>query len=111
MSHPATPSVSPIERSRLLPRLSFRFMMAVVTVAALLAFILRLALIGSPLASALIYSLLTVGLCFGAFAVLFLIAWIPAVISRDRFGDVQLGSPFSEDQLPPQVLPPREPGT
>ena len=86
-------------------------MLTLVTLAAGVAFTLRLAWAGSPLASAIIYSLTTLAACFSLFAALFVIAWIPAVIGRDQMEDVQLGSPFSLDPLPPQVLPPREPGT
>lgn len=106
-----TASVSEKEISRVLPRLSFRLMLIVVTLTAAVAFTFRQASAGSSLAAAIIYSLLAVSLSFALFAVLFLIAWIPAVIGRDRFEDVNLGNPFSIDQLPPQVLPPRDPGT
>ena len=95
----------------MLPRLSFRFLLTAVTLGACVAFTIRLALAGSPIAVAVMYSLTTLAICFALFAILFLIAWIPAVIGRDRLEDVHLGNPFSIDQLPPQVLPPREPGT
>jgi hypothetical protein len=106
-----TASVSEKEISRVLPRMSFRLMLTVVTIAAGIAFTFRQASAGSSLAAAIIYSLLAVALSFALFAVLFLIAWIPAVIGKDRFEDVNRGNPFSNDQLPPQVLPPRDPGT
>jgi hypothetical protein len=111
MSTSQTPSVLPLERSRVLPRVSFRMMLSIVTLAAVVAFTLRLAWLDSPLALAIIYSLTTLAICFALFAILFLIAWIPAVIGRDQLQDVQHGSPFAVDQLPPQLLPPREPGT
>lgn len=106
-----TPSVMQIEPSRALPRLSFRFLLTAVTLAAVSAFTLRLALAGSSLAIAIIYSLATLVICFALFAALFVIAWIPAVVGRDPLDDIHLGNPFSLDQLPPQVLPAREPGT
>jgi hypothetical protein len=106
-----TPSVTPIQRSRLLPRLSFRVLLGLVTVAAVLAFVGRMAVFGSPFALAVLFSLGTIALVFVIFAILFLIAWVPAVIGRDPYQDVHLGNPFSADQLPPQVLPPRDPGT
>jgi hypothetical protein len=105
-----TPSVTQLERSRALPKLSFRFMLTVVTLAAVVAFILRLSDSGSAVAIAVLYSLGSAALCFALFAVLFLIAWIPAVIGRDVYEDVHVGNPFADDQLPPQILPPREPG-
>lgn len=106
-----TPSVMQVEASRALPRLSFRFLLIVVTVAAVIAFTLRLAWAGGPVAIAIIYSLAMLAICFGVFAALFLIAWIPAMVGRDPLEGIHLGNPFSVDQLPPQVLPPREPGT
>ena len=101
----------PMQRSRALPRLSFRVVLGVVTLTAFVAFTVRQSWAGSPLATAILYSLATVALCFAAFGVLFLIAWIPAVIGRDGLEDVHRGNPFSLDQLPPQLLPPRDPGT
>ncbi|MGV3484871.1 MAG: hypothetical protein ACO1RT_10680 [Planctomycetaceae bacterium] len=103
-------SMMPVERSRAMPRLSFRFLMTVVTLGAIVALTWRNALAGSALAVAVLYSLATLAMGFVTFAALFVIAWIPAVIGRDRLEDVRLGNPFSADQLPPQVLPPRDPG-
>jgi hypothetical protein len=107
----STPSVTPIQRSRFLPQLSFRVLLGVVTVAAVLALVGRAAVFGSPFAVAVLFALGTIASIFIVFAVLFLIAWIPAVIGRDPYEDVHMGNPFSADQLPPQVLPPRDPGT
>lgn len=107
----ATPSVTSIERSRALPKLSFRVLLIVVTMAALVAFAGRMANAGSPLALSLIFVVGLVAGLFALFALLFLIAWVPAIIGRDRWEDVKHGNPFAADQLPPQVLPPREPGT
>lgn len=106
-----TPSISEKEISRALPRLSFRFMLGIVTIGAGIAFAARNAFDGSVFATAVIYSIATVAISFGLFAALFLIAWIPAILGRDSLEDLNLGNPFSIDQLPPQVLPPRDPGT
>jgi len=106
-----TPSVSEKEISRVLPRLSFRLMLVLVTLSAVVAFTVRQAFAGSSIAMALIFVVSNVAISFAFFAILFLIAWIPAVIGRDRLEDLNLGNPFSIDQLPPRVLPPRDPGT
>jgi len=106
-----TASVSEKETSRVLPRVSFRLMMTIVTAVAALAMGIRLALLGSPLAMGMVYAFATLLLTLAVFAALFLIAWVPAVLGRDELEDIHLGSPFSIDQLPPQVLPPRDPGT
>ena len=106
-----TASVSEKEISRVLPRISFRLIMTFVTAVAALAMGVRLTLLGSPLAVGIVYAAATLLLTLAVFAALFLVAWVPAVFGRDELEDVHLGSPFSVDQLPPQVLPPRDPGT
>ncbi len=78
------------------------------TVAAIAALVLRAANADSAIARAAIYALATLAATFGLFAVLFVIAWFPAVIGRDPWEDVNRGSPFAAQQLPPQVLPPRD---
>jgi hypothetical protein len=110
-SKPLTPSVSEKETSRVLPRISFQWMLGIVTLGAVVAFTLRQATLGSPLGIAIMHSLATVALTFAGFALLFLIAWFTALTSGNALDDVRVGNPFSTDQLPPQVLPPREPGT
>ena len=107
----STPSVTLKQRSRALPRLSFQFSLIVVTLTATGALAFRNAQQGSAIAGAVIYVLVSIGLSFGLFAILFLIAWIPATIGQDRLEDVHKGNPFSGNQMPPQLLPPRDPGT
>lgn len=106
-----TPSVTLKERSRALPRLSFQFALIVVTLTATGALAFRNAQQGSAIAGAVTYALVSIGLSFGLFATLFLIAWIPATIGQDRQEDIHKGNPFSGNQMPPQLLPPRDPGT
>ena len=107
----AVPSVTSKERSRMMPRLSFRFTLIVVTLTACAALTYRYAFHGSAFAEAAIYSLSSIVVVFALFAVQFLLALIPAVIGQDRLEDVHLGNPFAGNQLPPQLLPPRDPGT
>ncbi|MFG0260921.1 MAG: hypothetical protein ACF788_00815 [Novipirellula sp. JB048] len=102
-------SAQPVLPSRLLPRVSFRLVFAITTLAAILAALARQAGDGGALASAAITALLVPLLGFALSAILFLFAW--AVTSLWFVGDDQdtlHGSPFAAGQLPPQVMPPRE---
>lgn len=76
------PSVEPIVRSRLLPRISFRMMLLLTTFSAVIAAIARVAGNGGELASAVMMTLTFIVACFGAFAILFLFAWSIAVIRK-----------------------------
>ncbi len=107
----STPSVLSKERSRVLPRVSFRLALGIVTAVAFAALSYRYSQSGSILASAFVDAATTLIISFVVYALLFLIAWIPAVVGRDHLEDVNRGSPFAADQLPPQLLTPRDPGT
>jgi hypothetical protein len=97
------------EESRLLPQYSFRSMAVGMTTLALAAFAYRQSSRGSIWAESLVFATATIGICFLAYAVLFLIAWVPALLVREPSEDIGLGNPFADAQLPPQVLPPRDP--
>jgi len=101
--------MEPILRSRLLPQFSFRAMMALTVVAALLAVTARAAGSGAPFAKAIMVVVLFVAAVFVLAIVAFLISWSIALLVVGRVDDTRAGSPFSEDQLPPQHLKPREP--
>ena len=105
-----TPSVEPVQRGRLLPRISFRAALTSVTLCAVVAWCVRQAVAGSVLAGAVVAVLICLAACFAMYMVLFLFAWVPAYLGRDRWADVQRGNPFANGQLPPQILPPRSPG-
>ncbi len=103
----ATPSIERNERSRLLPRLSLRNVLVLLTLGVLLAWLARMAYAGDRLAVTLL-------LTFGSFllfklisTILFVMAWLPAVIVRSKVDDRLQGNPFAADQLPPQILPPK----
>ncbi len=106
-----TPSVEPVLRSRLMPRISFRFMFALMTVAALIAAVARSAGAGGALANAAIVGLCFVLGCFLLFTILFLISWSISSLwyesDLDDHGNRE--NPFAEGQFPPQILPPRNP--
>ncbi len=76
------PSVEPIVRSRLLPRISFRTMLVLTTFSAVIAAIARAADNGGELAASVMTALAFPTSCFAAFAVLFLFAWSVAVIRK-----------------------------
>ena len=104
-----TPSVEPAQRGRLLPRISFRAALSVVTLCAVIAWCVRQAAAGEVIAGAVVAMLGCVAICFALYIAMFVFAWVPAYLGRDRWADVQRGNPFADGQLPPQILPPRSP--
>ena len=106
---PTAPLTEPVLRSRLLPRISFRLLFALTALAALVAALARAAGEGGPLARALLLAVGFLIFCFTLFAVLFLVGWAIACLTVRAKDTAPPGSPFAEDQLPPQMLPPREP--
>jgi hypothetical protein len=103
-----TPSVEPVLRSRLLPKVSFRLMLVLTTVSAGIAAVARVAGGGGALATSAVVALLFPLACFALFTLLFLIAWSISSLWYQQDADSLKGSPFAEGQLPPQILPPRE---
>jgi len=99
-------SVQPRTRGSVLPQYSFRTVLIGITLLALAAFGYRQATLGAVWAEALTFTAAVLVALFAGFAILFLIAWIPALIGRDRWEDVSKGNPFANGQLPPQILPP-----
>lgn len=106
----STPSIERSQESKLLPKLSLKSILGLVTLGAFVAWLGRLAWLGYSLPWVLLVSLGSVLLFFLLGAVAFIIAWIPAkiMIRREELDQVE-GSPFSKEQLPPQILPPRGP--
>lgn len=107
-----SPVVESVEPSRLLPRVTFRTLFAITTLGALLAALARVAgVAGSVSTRAMALGLLiAVGFlaaCFLAFALFYLVAWLVSIIWYRAADESVQGSPFAEDQLPPQILPPR----
>jgi len=103
-----TPSVEPVLRSRLLPRVSFRFMLVMMTLAAVIAAVARVAGEGGALAYAVVVGVLFLAACFSVFVLLFLFSWSISSLWYRETSDVHQGNPFADGQLPPQLLPPRE---
>ena len=104
-----TPSVEPVLRSRLLPRISFRFVMGLTFLVACVASMARVAGDGGAFARAIIASVIFVVACFVVFVFFFALSWVVSAIGFRNDDETTLkGSPFAEGQLPPQILPPRE---
>ncbi|KLU02103.1 putative transmembrane protein [Rhodopirellula islandica] len=103
-----TPSIQPVIRSRVLPRISFRMMMAITAVAALLAAITRAAGNGAVFAKAALAALGFFAAFFAIAAFAFLVSWLVARLTIGRVDQSRQGSPFAKDELPPQLLKPRE---
>jgi hypothetical protein len=101
-------SVLPRLQSKLLPQYSFRVVVIGMTLLAVAAFVFRQSMLGSVWAQALVFASSVILCCFIAFVVLFLLAWVPALIGRDSWQDVSHGNPFADGQLPPQLLPPND---
>lgn len=102
-------SMDPIVRSRVMPRISFRTMMGVTVVAAVIAAIARAAGDGATLARAIVVALLLLAFFFTLASVAFVLAWMTARLTIGRFDNAREGNPFAKDQMPPQLLKPREP--
>ena len=103
-----TPAVEPVVRSRMLPRISFRLLFGLTTLAAIIASVARLAGEGGELALAAIVGAGFIFACFCLFALLFLIDWAISSLWYEGEPDALEGNPFADGQLPPQILPPRE---
>lgn len=105
--HPS--SMQPVERSRVLPRISFRAMLVWTAIAAIIASVARAAGDGAILGKAVVAALALLVLFFLLAAFAFLVSWATAKLVIGRFDNAREGNPFAKDQLPPQLLKPREP--
>jgi hypothetical protein len=101
--------MQPIVRSRVLPRVSFRAMMLLTTVAAILATVARSAGDGATLAKAMMFGVAAVFVFFLLASMAFFLSWLTAKLVVGKFDNAREGNPFAADQLPPQLLKPREP--
>jgi len=92
----------------MLPRMSLGFLFGLTTIGALIAALARTAGQGGALAIAAMSALGFVALCFSLFVLLFLFCRLAAYSKGDVVVETSEGSPFSDGQLPPQIIPPRE---
>ena len=104
-----TPTNEPIQESRLLPRISFRTLFVFTAVSAVIIAVARQSGNGNVVAIALVIALGFIAACLLVFVALFLFAWVLSLGAPGEPEDYASGSPFSEGQLPPQILPPRDP--
>jgi hypothetical protein len=84
-------------------------MFALMTLAAIVAAIARTAGNGTAYGVGTLVAVGFIVACFVCFALVFLVAWSVATLTYRGDSDELKGSPFAADQLPPQILPPREP--
>ena len=84
-------------------------MFALMTTTAILAAVARSAGSGTAYAIGVLVAVGFLIACFACFAAVFLVAWSVATLTFRGDSDDLKGSPFAADQLPPQILPPREP--
>lgn len=101
--------MQPIVRSRVLPRISFRALMLWTVMAALIAALARAAGDGATFAKAVVVAIAMLGLFFLLAGCAFVLAWLTARLVVGEFDNAREGNPFAQDQLPPQLLKPREP--
>ena len=102
-----TPSEEPILRSRLLPRISLRLLLVITFMAAVVAAMARTAQSGAVVTQALLFALTSLLGFFAFSSMLFLISRA-SDFGRGKHQEISnTGSPFAADQLPPQILPPR----
>lgn len=100
--------MQPIIRSRVLPRISFRAVMLWTVIAALIAALARAAGDGATFAKAVVAAIVMLGLFFLLAGCAFVLAWLTARLVVGKFDNAREGNPFAQDQLPPQLLKPRE---
>jgi hypothetical protein len=95
-------------RSQLLPKLSFRFFFGLTLVGAIVAATARAAGSGSEMASGVLAAILFLAMTMAAMVVVFLFSWLIAIFWYTA-DDEAPANPFAEGQLPPQILPPKDP--
>jgi hypothetical protein len=88
-------------------------MFVVTTVGAILAAVARIAGLGTAgnaqaMASGVLVAVGFLAVCLAAFSAFFLIIWFVSIIWYRPADPWAEGSPFADDQLPPQILPPRD---
>lgn len=83
-------------------------MMLWTVVAALIAALARAAGDGTKFAIAVMVAIAMFALFFTFAGCAFLISWLTARLVIGEFDNARQGNPFAKDQLPPQLLKPRE---
>ncbi len=106
-----SPSYEPILRSRMLPQVSFRLLLGITALVAVLSTLGRFAGDGGAIARAVLlaFGVIVAVMLVGAF--FFLFSWVVATFALVANEPEKRPSPFAEGQLPPQALPPRDQST
>ncbi len=104
-----TPSADEKAENPLLPKVSFLILLTITLLAAFTFMLIRGWIQGSHFATVGLFVVGTLGLVFAVFAILAAIAWIPAAVLNDRYSDLNWGNPFGDEQLPKQIIRPRDP--
>lgn len=95
----------------LVPQFSIRQLLVVMTALSVCSLCASLALRGHVWAVAVVIAGLTLVLVFLLYGVCFFAAWCVSLF-RSRTSQPELPhSPFAQDTLPPQIIPPEEPPT
>lgn len=103
-----SPSYEPILRSRMLPQVSFRLLLGVTALVAILSTLGRIAGDGGAVARAVLLGLGLLVAVMMLGAVLFLFSWVVATFTLVESEPEKRENPFADGQLPPQTLPPRD---
>jgi|GEM_PF-4252911 hypothetical protein len=99
------PDEHTILTSRLLPRLSIRFLLTTTFFFAILASTARVANSGGIAAQALLFAVLALASFFGLSCLLFLLA---RILDLGNSSVQETANPYDSESLPPQILPPRD---
>ncbi len=89
----------------LLPRFTIRQIFAITTLCAVACLILSAAVVGRVWAIGIIAALLTLGMCFACYALIFVVSFAFGISMRPP--SQAPDSPFARDKAPPQVVSPR----
>jgi hypothetical protein len=101
-------SVDAPVRSQLLPKLSFRFFFGLTLLGAVVAATARAAGSGSEMATGVLGAIVFLVMVWAVLVLVFLFSWAIAIVWYTA-DDEAPTNPFAEGQLPPQILPPKDP--
>jgi hypothetical protein len=91
----------------LIPRFSLRWLLAVMTLCGLLAYVVSQAVMGKAWGIAFSVAIGALLVTAIVYALVFILAWgIASIVSGSR--KRRASSPFATDTAPPQIVPPQE---
>ncbi len=101
-------SFEPLQRSRLIPKISFKTMLGLTAAGAMIFAVARSAGEGAALGVGFLAALGYLTMTFLIFSFFFVVAVSFSTFWKRSDPDLLEGSPFADGQLPPQWLEPRE---